>query len=214
MRDTGPDRLGNPRWSSSTQVEPCRQYRYEPGFLPRSDADELLARLLSSLDWEQPRLRIFGREVPTPRLTAWVGDPGAAYAYSGVTHEPRPWPQCLAGLRERLHASLGVCFNSVLANLYRDGRDSVGWHSDDERELGEEPVIASVSLGARRRFQMRQRAEGGETVAFELEHGSLFTMWGSTQKSWKHCVPRSARCGTPRVNLTFRCICEEDCARR
>jgi alkylated DNA repair dioxygenase AlkB len=124
-----------------------------------------------------------------------------------VVHEPCPWPACLAALRAQLCAHLAVRFNSVLANLYRDGRDSIGWHSDDEPELGEQPVIASVSLGARRRFLMRQRGvEDAATVGFELEHGSLFSMWGSTQKHWKHRVPRSARCEAPRVNLTFRCI--------
>ena len=198
---------------SSRERETPWQCCYEPRFLAGPDADELLARLLRSSDWEQLRLRIFGREVPAPRLSAWYGDPGATYAYSGVVHEPRPWPAYLAGLRQQLCVRLGVRFNSVLANLYRDGRDSVGWHSDDERELGEEPVIASISLGARRRFQMRLRAEGGEIVAFELEHGSLFAMWGSTQKRWKHRVPRSARCGAARVNLTFRCILDTDRAR-
>jgi len=190
---------------------PPRDCRYEPAFLAGEEADELLSRLLASPDWEQLQLRIFGREVPAPRLSAWYGDPGAVYAYSGVIHEPRPWPACLGLLREQLSARLGVCFNSVLANLYRDGRDSVGWHSDDEPELGEKPVIASLSLGARRRFLMRQRAAtDSASAAFDLEHGSLLVMWGATQKQWKHRLPRSARCSGPRVNLTFRCILAAD----
>ena len=197
-----------------TAEEPPREYEYQPTLLVPGEADALLARLLRLPDWEQLQLVVCGRKVPAPRLTAWYGDPGAAYAYSGVVHEPRPWPACLADLRERLCAHLGVRFNGVLANLYRDGSDSIGWHSDDEPELGERPTIASVSLGARRRFLMRQRGgRGGKdtaSVAFELEHGSLFAMWGSAQTNWKHRLPRSARCVEPRVNLTFRCILEAD----
>jgi alkylated DNA repair dioxygenase AlkB len=191
-------------------VPAAPEWCYEPGFLAPGQADLLLERLLRLPDWEQLRLRMFGREVEAPRLTAWYGDPGASYAYSGVVHEPRPWPECLVALRASLRAALEVPFNSVLANLYRDGRDSIGWHSDDERELGEQPVIASVSLGARRRFLLRQRGAGTESVGLELEHGSLFAMWGSTQRRWKHRVPRSARCHEPRVNLTFRYVCGAD----
>jgi len=188
-----------------------REARYQPGFLAPAEADELLVRLLQGRDWEQLELRIFGRRVPAPRLSAWYGAPDAVYRYSGVVHQPRPWPVCLAELRERLFARLGVRFNSVLANLYRNGRDSVGWHSDDEPELGGEPVIASVSLGARRRFLIRPRREtNAASVALELEHGSLFTMWGATQRDWKHCVPKSAGCSEPRVNLTFRRILGAD----
>jgi alkylated DNA repair dioxygenase AlkB len=200
---TGPGREADSRRSRAPATP---EWRYEPGFLAPGDADLLLEGLLRLTDWERLRLRIFGREVEAPRLTAWYGDPGASYAYSGVVHEPRPWPECLVALRDRLRAELGAPFNSVLANLYRDGRDSMGWHSDDERELGEQPLIASVSLGARRRFLLRQRGAGTENVELELEHGSLFAMWGSTQRRWKHRVPRSARCHEPRVNLTFRYI--------
>ena len=182
-----------------------REYAYQPAFLARAEADRLLEGLLGLPDWQQLRLRVFGRDVSAPRLTAWYGDPGARYAYSGVVHEPLPWPRGLAALRARLHTHLGVGFNSVLANLYRDGRDSMGWHSDDEPELGEEPVIASVSLGARRRFRLRHRARKDVLpIDLDLEHGSLLAMWGSTQDHWKHSLPKSARCDGVRVNLTFR----------
>ena len=182
-----------------------REYAYLPEFIAQSEADRLLDRLLALRDWEQLRLCVFGREVRAPRLTAWYGDPGARYAYSGVVHEPLPWPDCLATLRARLCARLGVGFNSALANLYRDGRDSMGWHSDDEPELGEQPVIASVSLGARRRFRLRHRVRKDvEPIELELEHGSLLAMWGSTQDHWKHSLPKTAGCREVRVNLTFR----------
>ena len=150
---------------------------------------------------------MFGREVDTPRLTAWYGDPGVSYAYSGAVHDARPWPPEVARLRDRLHDELGVRFNGVLGNLYRDGRDAMGWHSDDERELGPRPVIASVSLGAARRFRLRHRTSAdAPSLDLPLQHGSLLVMRGDTQRCWRHCVPRTARTCSARVNLTFRRI--------
>ncbi len=192
---------------SARSVQMPREYAYQPAFIACAEADRLLEVLLALPDWQQLRLRVFGRDVSAPRLTAWYGDPGARYAYSGVVHEPQPWPDDLAALRVRLCAHLGVEFNSVLANLYRDGRDSIGWHSDDEPELGEQPVIASVSLGARRRFRLRHRVrKDALPIDLDLEHGSLLAMWGSTQDHWKHSLPKRAGCGEVRVNLTFRYV--------
>jgi len=148
---------------------------------------------------------MFGRVVDSPRLSAWIGDEDAVYRYSGTRFVPRPWTPELLALRDRVAAACGVPFNSVLANLYRDGADRMGWHSDDEPELGPRPVIASVSLGAERTFRFRAKA-GGETVAIELPHGSLLTMAGDTQRLYRHELPARKRVTGPRINLTFRWI--------
>jgi alkylated DNA repair dioxygenase AlkB len=180
---------------------------YVSDFLSRPAADALLRALRAMPEWRRERLRMFGREVDAPRLTAWYGDPGVAYSYSGTTHVARGWPPLLFPLRARLSRELGVAFNGVLANRYRDGRDSMGWHSDDERELGPRPVIASISLGAQRRFRMRHRTRKDlETLDLPLEHGSLLVMKGQTQRHWRHCLPKTARCSEERINLTFRCV--------
>lgn len=169
-------------------------------------AEALNAALSQAISWETHRLRLFGRWVDAPRLSCWIGDPGAVYRYSGQTFAPQPWPQALLPLRQRLREELGVDFNSVLANLYRDGRDAMGWHSDDEPELGPEPVIASLSLGAARRFLLRRRDDHAVKQAFVLEPGSLLVMRGASQRDWQHALPRTARPVGPRINLTFRRI--------
>lgn len=176
-----------------------------PAWLAQSEADALLAALLADPGWEIHRIRMFGREVDSPRLSRWIGDPGAVYTYSRSRFEPHPWPGPLAGLRHRLQDALGVGFNSVLANRYRDGRDRMGWHSDDEPELGPRPVIASISLGATRRFALKPRGEG-RRLALDLPHGSLLVMAGATQSSYRHALPATARPVGERVNLTFRRI--------
>lgn len=149
---------------------------------------------------------MFGRWVDSPRLSCWIGDAGASYRYSGQSFEPHPWPDALLPLRGRLRQELGIDFNSVLANLYRDGRDAMGWHSDDEPELGPEPVIASVSLGAARRFVLRRRDDHTVRKEFRLEPGSLLVMRGNSQRDWQHALPRTAKPVGPRINLTFRRI--------
>jgi alkylated DNA repair dioxygenase AlkB len=174
-------------------------------WLPRADADALLAELRDSIAWETHVIRMFGREVASPRLSCWIGDPGASYVYSRTRFEPHPWPPALAALRRRLEQACGSAFNSVLANLYRDGRDAMGWHSDDEPELGPAPVIASLSLGASRRFLFRRKSPRGlAAMELELPHGSLLRMAGATQHLYQHALPRMGRVQTPRINLTFR----------
>jgi alkylated DNA repair dioxygenase AlkB len=153
---------------------------------------------------------MFGREIDAPRLSCWIGDPGAAYVYSRTRYEPNAWPAALRPVRERLRETLGFEFNSVLANRYRDGRDAMGWHSDDEPELGSQPVIASVSLGATRRFALKPRAGGGSRLALDLPHGSLMVMSGETQIHYRHALPRTARMVGERINLTFRRIMLQD----
>ncbi|UGB37552.1 alpha-ketoglutarate-dependent dioxygenase AlkB family protein [Frateuria soli] len=176
-------------------------------WLSRAEADALLAELLETVPWETHVIRMFGREVASPRLSCWIGDPGASYVYSRTRFDPHPWPSALAALRPRMEQACGSAFNSVLANLYRDGNDAMGWHSDDETELGPAPVIASLSLGAPRRFVFRPKAPRG-SVALELAlpHGSLLRMAGETQRLYQHALPRMARVEAPRINLTFRRI--------
>ena len=167
-----------------------------------------LDELTAAITWEQRTFRLYGREVAQPRLTSWMGD--GAYTYSGQRHEPAPMPPIVATLRHELELRTGARFNSVLANLYRDGSDSVAWHADDEPELGTEPVIASLSFGAPREFQIRtmrnRRANTGaiRVATLELRHGDLLVMSGPSQRDYQHAVPKTARPVGPRINLTFR----------
>ncbi|MCB9595002.1 MAG: alpha-ketoglutarate-dependent dioxygenase AlkB [Sandaracinaceae bacterium] len=176
-------------------------------FVPEHQA--VMDALVASLPLKSERLRIMGREVATPRLTSWHGDSGAGYRYSGRYFEPNPWTAELDAVRDRLEALLGVRFNSVLANYYRDGRDSMGFHTDAEPELGpnspDDVLIASVSLGAPRRFVLQSKGTKERRV-FDLGEGSLFVMGGAVQKHWRHGVPKTTRKVGPRLNLTFRTV--------
>ena len=165
-----------------------------------------MSELSATLPWTQPSILIFGRRVPVPRCQVWMGDADASYRYSGLDNRPEPWSQRVLEIRQRLEQTCGRRFNSVLINLYRDGRDSNGWHSDDEPELGEEPFIASLSLGASRRFLMRARDDHSCKVEQVLEHGSLLVRGGRTQALWQHCIPKQMRVDKPRLNLTFRWV--------
>lgn len=169
--------------------------------LPAQLADRSLADLHVGTAWRQEIARVMGRAVPLPRLTAWYGEAG--YVYSGIRHEPRPWTPTLLDLKAIAEVLAGQSFNSVLLNLYRDGRDSVSWHADDEPGLGPEPVIASLSLGASRRFLLRHRRTRAR-VEVVLDHGSCLVMGGAIQRHWQHQVPKTARPVGPRINLTFR----------
>ena len=179
-------------------------------WMPTVEADALFDALRAEIPWTRHRLRIFGREVEAPRLSCWIGDPDARYRYSGTRFTPEPWPAALVPVREAVSEAAGVRFNSVLANLYRDGQDAMGWHSDDERELGPQPVIASLSLGATRRFVLKARVADADgrfaRHVLELPHGSLLVMRGETQTRFRHALPRTARPVGPRINLTFRKI--------
>ncbi|MBJ6982379.1 alpha-ketoglutarate-dependent dioxygenase AlkB [Luteimonas sp. MC1572] len=184
---------------------------FDPAWLARAEADALFERLRADVPWTMHRIRMFGRLVDSPRLSCWIGDAGAGYTYSGTRFEPQPWPPALADLRARVAETCGEEFNSVLANLYRDGRDAMGWHRDDEPELGARPVIASLSLGATRRFVLKEAVAAGSgavpsKLALELGHGSLLCMAGDTQRHYRHALPRTARAVGPRINLTFRRI--------
>lgn len=174
-------------------------------FIESEEADLLGGRLQHDLRWETEAIVMYGREIMVPRRVCWVGDAGARYTYSGVMHDPQPWPPVLSDLRARVQSFTGYDFNSVLANLYRDGADSMGWHADKERELGRDPVIASLSFGAERVFKLRHN-KSNETVETTLGNGSLLLMCGSLQHHWRHCLPKMRGVTAPRVNLTFRYI--------
>lgn len=176
-------------------------------FFEQSESDRFFAELLSNINWQQDKIKLFGREVNLPRLTAWYGDEDKSYKYSGINMNPIPWTPILLSIKEKIEKVIELNFNSVLANLYRNGQDYVSWHSDDEKELGENPIIASVSFGATRRFLLRHKSNKDlETVDISLTHGSLLVMQGSTQHYWKHQVPKTAKVKTERINLTFRVI--------
>jgi alkylated DNA repair dioxygenase AlkB len=168
---------------------------------------EVLARLIEDCAWRSETIRMWDKVYLQPRLIAWYGDEGAGYRYSGKFYEPNPWTPLLADLRARVEQATGERFDSVLANYYRDEHDSVAMHSDDERELGPEPVIASLSIGETRRFVLRHKLDRTQkTRRFELPSGSLLVMKGPTQRFWQHGVPKETTPRGPRVNLTFRQI--------
>jgi alkylated DNA repair dioxygenase AlkB len=177
-----------------------------PDFIAESQRQGLFDELRRDLAWQSRELRIAGRLVLEPRLTAWYGDPGAEYTYSGRRHSPLPWPPQLFDLRERLNERTHAQLNSVLCNLYRDGSDSMGLHADAEPELGENPLIASISLGATRRFQLRHRRRAEERLDLDLPSGSVLIMRGTLQHHYRHGVPKQRAIAQPRINLTFRRI--------
>jgi len=181
---------------------------YLPGFIPAADTQGLFENLKDSLAWEQEVVTVVGRRVPVPRLVCWYGDEGAVYQYSGLNHYPKPWTESLLKLKHSIERASGQQFNSVLGNLYRNGQDSMGWHSDQEKVLGKNPFIASLSLGQERLFKIRHN-KTGETVDIYLADGGLLLMAGMLQHHWRHCVPKSARANNPRINLTFRKIAIE-----
>ncbi|WP_246840588.1 alpha-ketoglutarate-dependent dioxygenase AlkB [Lacimicrobium sp. SS2-24] len=174
-------------------------------FLPHKQANALFEQLQRSLAWRQDSIRIYGKEVNIPRLQAWYGDPGANYRYSGLQMTPMPWTEALLQVKAACETQTQTRFNAVLANYYRDGSDSMGWHADDEPELGNEPVIASVSLGQSRNMDFKRRT-GNEKYRLVLNHGSLLIMAGTTQQYWQHALPKSRRPMDARINLTFRWI--------
>ncbi|TDR46513.1 DNA-N1-methyladenine dioxygenase [Tahibacter aquaticus] len=205
MSDTGNNAVvwKTPQWQSLPAL-PGAQLRLALDVLDRPA--DLLAQLQREIPWEQHRLRLFGREIPAPRLSCWVGDAEAVYTYSRVRFEPRPWSPLLSALRCGIAEMAGADFNSVLCNLYRNGNDAMGWHSDDEAELGPRPVIASLSLGAPRRFRLRHKRDADARLEIELPSGSLLLMGGDTQRHYRHDLPRALRVQLPRLNLTFRQI--------
>lgn len=176
---------------------------YRQFFAPK-DCDGLFERLTHETDWKQESIRVPGKRVPLPRLTAWYGDEGTRYRWSGIVQQPTPWTPLLLAIKEPIEAAAQTTFNSVLLNLYRSEHDSVSWHSDDEPELGD--VIASVSFGATRRFDFKHVDDPKQRLSIQLTPGSLLIMAGETQRHWKHRIPKATTPHAARINLTFRTI--------
>lgn len=181
-------------------------YLYDQAY-SETDVARVFDLLLNTTAWRQETLKLFGKEVLQPRLSAWYGDAGKAYTYSNLRMEPLPWTPVLLEIKTKVEAYVQHTFNSVLVNYYRHGQDSMGWHADNEPELGLNPVIASVSLGACRRFDFRHTTRKEiPKVQILLPSGSILLMAGSTQHYWQHQVPKTKQVAEPRINLTFRKI--------
>lgn len=193
--------------SADSQVilEKDGQAEYLNNFLDADDADNLFKNLLDSLAWESDQIKIFGNLVTTARKMAWVGDPQCRYTYSGIQREPQGWTKELLHIKYQLEGATGYIYNSCLLNLYHNGDEGMGWHSDNEKELDDTTPIASVSLGARRKFAFRHKLEK-ETVSVFLEHGSLLIMHPPIQEHWHHSLLKTKTMTGPRINLTFRKI--------
>jgi alkylated DNA repair dioxygenase AlkB len=181
---------------------------FQERWLPPEVSAAAFAALRAETPWRAEQIRIAGRLIDVPRRTAWYGDAEATYVYSGIRNEPLPWTPLLAALRDAVSAAAGAPLNAVLLNLYRDGRDSMGWHADNERSLGEDPVIASLSLGAPRRFVLRHAKKKGRSMTFVLGDGALLVMAGKTQAHYRHAVPKEEAVTGERINLTFRRVVE------
>ncbi|MBC8742403.1 alpha-ketoglutarate-dependent dioxygenase AlkB [Paraburkholderia sp. UCT31] len=184
---------------------PTPDVDWYPDWLAAADAERLLARLIDEVQWRQDMMGTPAGRVALPRLTAWQGEPDAVYVYSGIRNVPQAWTPAVAELKAAVEAISGARFNSVLLNRYRSGADSMGWHADREPELGKQPVIASVSLGVARRFDL-QHNRSGVVQSFSLKGGSLLVMKGDTQAQWRHRVPKEPRVSGERINLTFRWV--------
>lgn len=193
--------------SGSTIAATDADIRLFDPFFDKQKACQLFTEIYNSTPWQQDSIRLYGRDIAIPRLQAWYGDSYCSYSYSGIVLQPLEWTPLLLEIRQSVEQTLETTFNSVLINLYRDGQDSNGWHADNEPELGGNPVIASLSLGAVRRFRLRNNA-GRQTIGLDLNAGSLLVMAGATQHCWQHCIPKTVRQVGPRINLTFRGILE------
>ena len=179
---------------------------YYPHFFDKNDADALFTQLKKDIPWQQDDIQVFGKIHPQPRLTALFGNEGKPYSYSNIRMQPHPWNLLLQKVKSHVENVAETNFTTVLLNYYRDGKDSNGWHADNEKELGSNPVIASLSFGAERVFQLKHNTLKDQKKNIVLEHGSLLIMKGTTQHFWKHQIPKTSKPIGPRINLTFRVI--------
>lgn len=174
-------------------------------FFDKATSDNYLKVLLDTIDWKQEKMNMYGKELLFPRLTSWYGDNDKLYSFSGITLRPKQWTTDLLEIKRKVETKVEASFNSVLLNRYRNGNDSISWHSDAEKELGKNPIIASVNFGATREFQLRH-IHTKEKLSIELSHGSLFIMLGELQHFWQHQIPKTKKPVSERINLTFRVI--------
>jgi alkylated DNA repair dioxygenase AlkB len=185
---------------------PNADIEYYQNFFESNRANELFEKLKNEIPWQQDNITVFGKTYSQPRLTALFGNEGKPYAYSNIVMQPNPWNPLLRLIKDEIEEVSKANFTTVLLNLYRDGKDSNGWHADNEKELGLNPVIASLSLGAERSFHLRHNTIKEQKLKINLEHGSLLLMKGETQHFWKHQISKTAKPIGPRINLTFRII--------
>ncbi len=185
---------------------PDAKVTFYRNFFDSHKSDEIFQILLNEIHWRQDRMKLYGKEIDLPRKTAWYGDRDKSYTFSGIHLDPEPWTPTLLYVKERIEEVAEVQFNSVLLNLYRHGNDGISWHTDAEPELGENPVIGSVSFGGARRFMFRHRQDQDLKSEVELTHGSFLLMAGETQHFWQHQIPKTSKKVEPRINLTFRVI--------
>lgn len=193
-------------YDPSRNLLPCDgTVNYHGPILDKQQAQDDLESLINTVPWKNDEAVIFGKHIVTARKVAWYGDSDYSYAYSGTLKKAMPWSPTLCTLKKLVESKTGSIFNSCLLNLYHSGNEGMSWHSDDEKSLGKNTTIASLSLGAERRFSLRHKRLS-ETVSITLEDGSLLVMKDATQTNWQHCVPKSKKITTPRINLTFRTI--------
>lgn len=179
---------------------------YYPDFFSKIESTHLFKSLSEKINWKQSPIKMFGKEILQPRLTAWYGEPGVMYTYSGLSMDAQEWNQDLLAIKFQIEKVALITFNGVLLNRYRNEKDSMGWHRDNEKELGKNPIIGSVSFGEPRVFELRHAENKKLKVSIELEHGSLLIMRGETQHYWQHRLPKKSKeCGE-RINLTFRAV--------
>jgi alkylated DNA repair dioxygenase AlkB len=179
---------------------------YYPHFFDKEEADSIYAELINEIPWQQDEITVYGKKHLQPRLTALYGNEGKPYSYSNIKMQPHPWNLLLQKIKSKVESVSDANFTTVLLNYYRDGKDSNGWHADNEKELGTNPIIASISFGAERTFQLKHNSNKDLKKSIVLEHGSLLLMKGTTQHFWKHQIPKTAKPVGPRINLTFRVI--------
>jgi len=181
------------------------EYLYLPNFFTKNESDLYLKTLFETIDWRQEEMKIYGKNIKFPRLTSWYGDNDKPYSFSGITLSPNIWNKELTEIKSKIEPKCNAIFNSVLLNLYRNGNDSISWHTDAEKELGQNPIIASVNFGATRKFQLRHK-NTKKKIEIDLKHGSLLIMQGELQHFWQHQVPKTKQNVDKRINLTFRQI--------
>jgi alkylated DNA repair dioxygenase AlkB len=185
---------------------PDAEIIYYPHFFDSEQSDLLFQELLLTIPWQQDDIKVFGKVHAQPRLTALFGNEGKSYSYSNIKMQPHSWNPILQNLKLKVEAVSETEFTTVLLNLYRDGKDSNGWHADNEKELGTNPIIASLSFGAERYFHLQHTIDKNRKLKILLEYGSLLVMKGTTQHFWKHQIPKTTKPIGSRINLTFRSI--------
>lgn len=199
------DNLDTFKYTGNNILPKDGEVLFFPNYFSKADSDRLFKSLIDNILWQQDQIRIFGKMIDLPRLTAWYGEKDLSYTYSGISMKSNLWTPDLLEIKKHIEKEAKVNFTGVLLNLYRDGKDSVAWHSDDEKELGINPVIGSVSFGASRTFKFRH-LQDKIVKKIELTHGSFVLMQKETQHKWEHEIPKTSKRLTPRINLTFRVI--------